>query len=64
LVCGLVEDCLGPTPLHKERFSSLVFKPGCGTHPLQSIRQYPLKEQNAVGGGATEPSAPLWISFT
>jgi hypothetical protein len=26
--------------------------------PLQSARQYPLKEKYAVGGKATEPSAP------
>jgi hypothetical protein len=55
---SMIQDCLGPTPSHKERFSSSVFKPGCGTHPLQSVRKCPLKEQNAVGDGAAKPSAP------
>jgi hypothetical protein len=58
--CFMIKDCLGPTPSHKERFSSSVFKPGCGTNPLHSVRQYPLKEQNAVGGRATELSTPLY----
>jgi hypothetical protein len=60
---SMIKDCLGPTPSHKDRFSSLVFKQGCGTHPLQSDiqefkRRYPLKEQNAAGGGDAESSAP------
>jgi hypothetical protein len=48
---------LWPTPSHKERFSSLVFELGCGTHPLQSVSQCPLKEQNAAGIGAAELSS-------
>jgi hypothetical protein len=52
---SLIKDCLRPTASHK---ASSVFELGCGTHLLQSVRQYPLKEQNAVGGGATEPSMP------
>jgi hypothetical protein len=60
---SMIRDCLEPTPSHKERFSSLVVELGYGTHPLQPViqkckRQDPLQEQNAVGGGATEPSAP------
>jgi hypothetical protein len=49
------KDYLGPTPSHKERFSSSVFEQECGTHLLKSVikeckRQYPRKEQNGVGG--------------
>jgi hypothetical protein len=51
----MIKDCLGPTPSHK---TSSVFRPECGTYPLQWVRQYPLKEQNAVGGRATELSTP------
>jgi hypothetical protein len=39
---SLIKDCLGPTPSHK---TSSVFELGCGTHSLQSARQYPLKEK-------------------
>jgi hypothetical protein len=51
---SMIRDCLGPAPSHK---ASLVFVVGCGTHPLQSVRQYPLKEKHAVGSRTTEPSA-------
>jgi hypothetical protein len=51
----MIKDCLRPTPSHKERFSSLIFELGCGTHSLQPVRQYPLKEQNAAGDGVAEP---------
>jgi hypothetical protein len=59
----MIRDYLELTPSHKQRFSSSVSEPGCRTYPLQPViqeckRQYPLKEQNAAGGRAAEPSAP------
>jgi hypothetical protein len=33
-LCSMIKDCLGPSPSPKERFSSSVFEPRCGTHPL------------------------------
>jgi hypothetical protein len=51
---SMIRDCLEPTPSQKERFSSLASELVCGTHPLQSVRQCPLKEQNAAGIGAAE----------
>jgi hypothetical protein len=52
---SLIKDCFGHIPSHK---ASSVFKPGCGAHPLQSAREYPLKEKHAMGGKASESSAP------
>jgi hypothetical protein len=48
---SMIKDCLGPTP-------SSVFELGCGTLPLQSARQYPLKEKHTMGGKATELPPP------
>jgi hypothetical protein len=53
----VIKDRLGPTPSHK---ASSVFELGCGTHPLQSARQYPLKEKHAMGGRVTELLAPTY----
>jgi hypothetical protein len=52
---SLIKDCLGPTPSHR---ASSLFKLECGAHFLQSARQYPLKENHAVGREATELWAP------
>jgi hypothetical protein len=51
---SMIRDCLGPTPSHK---ASSVFELACGAHPLQSPRQYPIKEKH-VGSEATEQSTP------
>jgi hypothetical protein len=42
---SMIKDCLGPTPSHKERFSSSVFKLGCGLSPHnQASRSVSIRE--------------------